>query len=307
MTPSTRRPALQASRFLTVLMAAALILSAGCKRDATPPVTSSPEPATPAPAPEPAPAPIPIEPPEPVYGPLFDLPPHLTEHYVIYSDAKPEVVADVSMRLEALHREYRREMDDVFQPNDAKAKALFIGDPDTFVTAGGDPRAPGVFRVITDEAGNIADDIGPRLVLRNSGDQIYIEISQLMQHEGWHQFCWNHVQQFIPIWLDEGLATYYSLGVWTGDSMIFGGIPLTFYDLLKKVRPAFISPAQLLTLDDGSWRAYQEQTDFWVPYMEALSIVQFLKHANGGEHAHLLDAYIAVYVVSDNGNPRALN
>ena len=306
MTPSIRRSARCTSRFLLLLLAVALLLPVGCKREAAQPVAEAPEP-EPIQQPEPIELPEPIAPPKPAYEPLFDLPPHLTDNYVIYTDAAPEVRADLGMRLEALRAEYRHEMIDIFKPNTDRAKALFIADPDTFVAAGGEPYAPGIFRVYTDTAGNIVDEIGPRLVIRNDGHDIHIEVSQLMQHEGWHQFCWNHVQQFIPIWLDEGLATYYSLGVWTGDSMIFGGIPLTFYDLLKKVRPAFISPAQLLTLDDGSWRAYQEQTDFWVPYMEALSIVQFLKHANGGEHAHLLDAYIAVYVVSDNGNPRALN
>jgi hypothetical protein len=292
VTLSTRRSIRHASRFLTVLLIALLILPAGCKEEAAPPVA---QPSEPAPEPvEPTPPPIVIvEPIEPVYEPLFGLPAHVTDNYVIYSDAKPELLADAAMRLEAFRDEYRRQMADVFKPFNGKAKALFIADQETFVAAGGEPHAPGIFRVYTDAEGNIADEIGPRLVIRNSGNNIYLEVSQLMQHEGWHQFCWNHVQQFIPIWLDEGLATYYSYGMWTGDSMIYGGLHFVIYQNLMQCLPAFVPLQQLLTLDDGMWRAYQEQVGFWPPYMEAFSVVQYLKHANGGANAHLLDAYIA--------------
>jgi hypothetical protein len=257
--------------------------------------TETPRPPEPTPAQPPVP-PIPSQPPtplEPVYEPAFGLQPHASEHYVLYSSAPEALKADVTMRLEALHAELQREMADVFAPYDDKAKAFFIGDPDLFVEAGGEPHAPGVFRVLVDQDGNPVDGVGPRLVLRNSGNAIYLEITSLMQHEGWHQFNWHHVRQWAPIWLDEGLGHHYQYSVWTGDTMIHGGIHGSVMQLLLQSAPSFISLRDLLTLDDANWRAWQEQAGFWPPYMESWSLIHFLKYVNGGAHEPLLRAYLA--------------
>ena len=280
------------------------------------PVATSPEPSLlpePAAATKPASRPAPVAPPEtkpaatspavepppatepaaPVHEPIFGLPAHESEHFLIYSNASDELKADVAMRLEALHAEYRCEMADVFEPSDAKAKALFIGDPDLFVQAGGEPYAPGVFRVLVDQNGNPVDGVGPRLVLRNSGDSIYLEITSLMQHEGWHQFCWHHVRKWAPIWWDEGTAHHYQYSVWTGDYMIHGGIHGSVLQVLLESAPSFMPLRDLLTLDDRNWRAWQGQVGFWSPYMESWSLIHFLKYAKGGAYEPLLNAYIA--------------
>ena len=130
MNPSTRRSTTRIGGLLVLLLAAGLFLPAGCKEDAPPPTAQAPTPA-PEPTPEPIALPEPIAPPRPAYEPLFDLPAHVTDNYVIYTDAAPEVRADMAMRLEAFRDEYRREMADVYKPFDGKAKALFIGDQET--------------------------------------------------------------------------------------------------------------------------------------------------------------------------------
>ncbi len=274
-------------RWMILVSLAGLMVSAvlpGCKRQAPTP------PARPTRRPEPV---EPVEPQEPVYERQFGLEAYPTEHYLLYSSAPDELKADVAMRLEVIHDEYRREMADVFASSDEKAKAFFIGDPGLFVEAGGVPGPPGIFRVLVNPDGSWADSVGPRLILRNSGDSIYLEVTSLLQHEGWHQFNWHHVRQWAPIWFDEGLATYYSYGLWTGDRMLYGGINPTYFQLLGESIPGFVSLTDLLHMGEGQWAAWEQQVSFWPRYMQSFSVIQFLKHADGGAHEPVLKAYIA--------------
>jgi hypothetical protein len=216
----------------------------------------------------------------------FGLQPTATEHYLIYARATAAGQADIAARLESIYAEYRREMGQAFKPASGKAKAFFMGAQPQYVAAGGEPSAPGVFRVID-------DSVGPRLVLRHGGDNMYIEITQLLQHEGWHQFNWRHIRQYAPIWMDEGLATYFSYGVWTGDITVYGGIHGSVRRLLLECARNFMPLKQYLTLDDNTWRQWQKQVGFWTPYMQGFSLIQFLKHADGGRYERRLNDYIA--------------
>ncbi|MCK4601603.1 MAG: hypothetical protein KAU28_04005, partial [Phycisphaerae bacterium] len=230
--------------------------------------------------------PAPPQPPQPTYEPIYGLPGQATEHYVLYSSAAAELKADIAMRLEHMYADYSRDMADVFTSSNEKAKVFFIGDEQTYAAAGGE--ALGTFR-------GDNDAVGPRLLLRNPGNLVYIEITSLMQHEGWHQFCWSHVRQYAPIWLDEGLAIYYQFGIWTGDMTICGGIHSVYFDMLADgVSKDHIKPLdELLAISDEDWRRWQSAEGFWAPYMQSWSVIQFLRHADGGAHKHLLDEYIA--------------
>ena len=288
-----RKPASSSSWVVAVVVVVAVAAIGGVAlhlscRDEPPPTQTT----EPPPPPKPPAPPEPPEPPTPANA-HFGLTPRHTQHYRLYTSAPEHLRLDVVIRLDAIHDEYRREMAGVFTPSDDKAKVFFIGDPDLFVEAGGEPHAPGVFRVLVDQDGNPVDDVGPRLLLRNSGDAIYLEVTSLMQHEAWHQFNWHHVRQWAPIWWDEGLAHHYQYSVWTGDTMIHGGIHGVVYENLTSSLGSFISLRDLLSLDDANWRAWQGQVGFWPPYMESWSLIHFLKYADGGAHEPLLEQYTA--------------
>ena len=270
------------------------------QRGETPPAPETVE--TP---PKPSPRPAPPEPFEPVYEPAFGLEAYPTEHFLLYSGAPEPLKADVAMRLEALHADLQREMAAVFTPSVGRAKAFFIGDQDLFVEAGGEPHAPGVFRVLVDQNDNPVDSVGPRLLLRHSGDSIYLEITSLMQHEGWHQFNWHHVRKWAPIWWDEGTGHHYQYSVWTGDYTIHGGIHSSVMQLFQQSAPSFISLRDLLTIDDANWRAWQGQVGFWPPYMESWSLIHFLKYVKGGAYEPLLAAYTADLAASRDASASA--
>jgi len=262
-------------------------------RDDSPPTKTVDAPQLPPPPPPPIAPPIPPAPPEPAPESAFGLQPQPSEHYLLYSRAPEALKADVLMRLEALNADLRREMASVLTPYHDKTKAFFIGDESLFVEAGGEPYAPGVFRVLVDQDGNPADGVGPRLILRHDGNELRLDIVQLMQHEAWHQFNWHHVTEWSPIWLDEGLGHYYQYSIWTGDMMIHGGIHVSMWQMLRESVSSFVPLRQLMDLDDPMWQAWRDQTSFFTPYLESWSLIHFLKYADGGAHEPLFEAYLA--------------
>ncbi len=260
--------------------------------------------------PEPAPEPAPAEPvitiaPTPIelqFPPELGFNAYATERYLLYCGAPAEVKADLAMRLEMFYDVYAEIVGDLYSPGDGeRAKVFFIPDQGAFIAAGGPEHAPGVFIVPPDPA----DTVGPRLLIRRGTGFIYLELSQLLQHEAWHQFNQLHLQPYSPIWFDEGMATYISYGIWTGDYVVPGSINHSSRYLLSLSIPHFMPISQLLGLNDWDWRVYQEYVTqncvaagiddmgFWTPYMESWSLIQFLKHANGGAYASLLDDYVA--------------
>jgi hypothetical protein len=254
--------------------------------------------AEPTPKPEPTPEPKPE--PEPTYEPVYGFAPYPTEHYLLYGDGKPENKADLAMRLEAMYADYSREMQGVMKANGAKNLAFFFVDQTAHDATFAPQPAPPTGAVFWAPDPGLNDPVGPRLVLHRSIDNIHYEMTRLVQHEGWHQFNWNHVAEYSPVWLDEGLAYYYGNGTWTGDRTYYGAITLELYSSLVMqeipgvaVRDSLFSLAQLMSLDDNTWAQVKGQLGFWAPNMQAWSLVYFLKHAEGGTHSHLLDAYIA--------------
>ncbi len=239
---------------------------------------------------------------------------YATDRYLLYCDAPAEIKADLAMRLEMFYDVYRDVVGDLYNPGDgSRAKVFFIPDQTAFVAAGGPGHAPGVFIVPPDPN----DTVGPRLLIQRGTGFIYLELSQLLQHEAWHQFNQLHLQPYSPIWFDEGMATYISYGIWTGDYVVPGSINHGYQYLLIQCVPHFMPISQLLSLGDGEWFAYQayvsqicqdnelDDVGFWTPYMESWSLIQFLKHANGGAYASLLNDYVADLVAGRDASASA--
>jgi len=202
------------------------------------------------------------------------------------------------MRLEAMYADYSHEMQGVMKANDVKNLAFFFTDQAAHDATFAPQPAPPTGAVFWAPDPNGNDSVGPRLVMHRSIDNIHYEMTRLVQHEGWHQFNWNHVAEYSPVWLDEGLAVYYSFGVWTGDMTVYGGLLPDYFNMLADginhpEGPRLKPLIELMAMSDAGWREWQDDHGFWAPYMQSWSVIQFLKHADGGAHQHLLDAYIA--------------
>ncbi len=51
------------------------------------------------------------------------------------------------------------------------------------------------------------------------------ELRRTLQHEAFHHFAYYAISKNIPTWLNEGLATDFEEGIWTGKSFLMGQIP----------------------------------------------------------------------------------
>src|SRR6267154_384999 len=80
--------------------------------------------------------------------------------------------------------------------------------------------------------------------------RIGLETWQIVQHEGFHQFVYFVVGGDVPTWVNEGLAEYFGEGIFTGDGMVTGIIPMR---RLKRVKAEiaenkFISTKEMMLM-----------------------------------------------------------
>jgi hypothetical protein len=120
----------------------------------------------------------------------------------------------------------------------------------------------------------------------------------------------------IPVWIDEGLAEYFGLGIWTGDGFVTGVIPqgrlVAVRGYIKNDR---ITPlADFLLMSGADWsgafsreqaekdkskgagKGQEGKTDIdrvRINYDQAWSMVHFLAHAENGKYRRSLSGFIA--------------
>jgi len=109
-------------------------------------------------------------------------------------------------------------------------------------------------------------------------------------HEGWHQYTQRAFRDPMPVWLDEGLASFMEGHRWYGSDVVFrpwanlerfdqlradaaGGTLLTLEELLAT------APTEQLTMANGSPLTY---------YAQVWALIHFLNEGDGGVHREAL-------------------
>lgn len=118
----------------------------------------------------------------------------------------------------------------------------------------------------------------------------------VLQHEGFHQFVYNHIGTGLPQWINEGLAQYYQDGI-----MINGRLQLGLANArrLKLVKSAiknkrFVRLKKLVTISNRSWAEIlntQPQVSN-IMYAQSWSAVYFLIYADGGQYKQSFLKYL---------------
>jgi len=204
-------------------------------------------------------------------GWIFDLPPHETANYIVYCDRSEEMVADLAVRLEAMHHEYRRAMKKYYRSSGEKFKVFLFADREPFMAAGGHPTMPGIS--IESHAWP-----GPRLMMICRGEHLQVPDIHLLRHEVWHHFRAANMPGRFPVWLEEGMAEFLGYGIWTGDGVIYGTIrPEAFHSLMQYVQARqIVSLAELMDMTNQTWLRRAGTNVGWRGYMQSWSLVQFL-------------------------------
>ncbi len=130
-------------------------------------------------------------------------------------------------------------------------------------------------------------------------------VLRTLYHEGFHQFMFNAVSPACPIWLNEGLAEYFSEATWNGAEFQLGQVPTRrAFVVQEAIRDgSYIRLQDLFAMSNEAWgrsaRTDGRRAD--LQYNQAWSVAHFLLHAAGGRHRSKVDGFLRA--VADRADP----
>jgi hypothetical protein len=109
-------------------------------------------------------------------------------------------------------------------------------------------------------------------------------------HEGWHQYVQRSFEDPIPVWLNEGVASYMEGYRWAGDMPVF--LPWANTERFDQLRDAQASGTLMTLVEllnatpqelgrDGGGRALTYYAQVW-------ALIHFLREGDAGVHAPML-------------------
>lgn len=117
-----------------------------------------------------------------------------------------------------------------------------------------------------------------------------------LQHEGFHQFAWNHLGPNLPTWMNEGLAQYFEDAVILDHGMELG---LADPDRVALVRDALkfrwsVHLDELMAMNSNQWTStLRHDTDrSELLYAQAWSIVYYMIHGDDGRYVGSFEVYL---------------
>lgn len=199
-----------------------------------------------------------------------------TKYYTIHTDLSEDDAREAELRLTLMAEEYARRLEGLAGAVRERLPFFLFKDMRDYIAAGGEPGSVGVFK-------------GDRLMavqFAKAPDELW----KTVQHEGFHQFVLAAVGPGIPIWANEGMAEYFSHGVFCGDRFMVGFIPP---DRLARVQKGirerkFKKIAEMLHLPHQDWNNELKLTN----YDQAWSMVHFLAHADNGKYQQEFIGYL---------------
>lgn len=119
---------------------------------------------------------------------------------------------------------------------------------------------------------------------------------QVLQHEGFHQFAFNHLGRELPTWINEGLAQYFEDAIIVGDKMTTG---LANGRRVAQVRHALktdtaIDFEVLVGIGGEEWADTLRGQPFRASllYAQSWSVVYYLIHGGGEKYQPAFARYL---------------
>jgi hypothetical protein len=199
-----------------------------------------------------------------------------TKYYVIHSDLDPQGTREAELRLTLMAEEYARRLEGLAGAVRQRLPFFLYNDLEDYYAAGGMPGSVGVFtrdRLMAASHPKNPDMLWPTV-----------------QHEGFHQFVLAAVGERIPIWANEGLAEYFSHGIFCGDRFLVGFVPQARLQRVRDgIREKQFKPlAEMLVLAHSEWNQELHGGN----YDQAWSMVHFLAHAEKGRYQQAFISYL---------------
>jgi len=205
-----------------------------------------------------------------------------TKYYIIHTDLPADAVREAELRITAMAEEYYQRTKGFGGVISKKFDLHLFSRPEDYAAAGGLPGTVGVYNPSARSLMAIA---------RPDSEATWY----VVQHEGFHQFLHNVVGGQIPIWINEGLADYFGISIYTGDGYVMGIVPPLRLAALK----SWIESGKALTVE----KMMQMPHELWnlqlgdagkssVNYDQAWSMVHFLAHGDGGRYQDAFNGFL---------------
>lgn len=214
-----------------------------------------------------------------------------SEHYTIYTNLTREEAQPYGRHMDQTFAEYTRRFSD-FRRRDRREMPLYLLRTrqeylDLVASFGFDVSTSGGVFFYSEKGSGLATWI------EGHEEEVVFET---LQHEGFHQFAHAYIGQNLPVWVNEGLAEYFSDGLLVKGRMRLGMATeqrvRVVQDAIDKSRS--IDFDQLLDLTSQQWHDNMENGNprGYLQYHQSWSVVYFLIHGDNGRYRSAFEHYL---------------
>lgn len=209
-----------------------------------------------------------------------------TTNYHIHTTVSENFAKLIADHMEQIFREYQSRLDTLFGNRQTdRMQILVFENQGEYLQALGS-RVQGSRGVFMPDKKLLAGFIGndPPDVLFN-----------VLYHEGFHQFVYHYIAKRCPVWLNEGLAQYFSEATWKGKRFKVGGVPPQRLTILReKEDKTPVDAERLLTISTEEWaqKVNTRDPETSTLYNEAWLLTHFLIDGAGGRFRPEFQEYI---------------
>ncbi len=110
-----------------------------------------------------------------------------------------------------------------------------------------------------------------------------------VQYEGFRQFSREAISRSLPLWVERGLAVYFSDSTWAGDKYVAGFIPEErLAEVKKNIAGNKMLPfVKIMSMNSAAWRNNAGSNE-----IQAWSMVYFLLHADNGKYGKQFEKFM---------------
>ena len=210
-----------------------------------------------------------------------------TDNYSIATTVSKKFAYRIADHMEEIHKEYRDRLSNIFGEEDVEKFRVVVFDKQSnYLRALGD-KVRGTAGIFMSNEQLLAGFVGKRPPSA---------LFKTLYHEGFHQFLFHYIGPNCPIWLNEGLAQYFSEATWTGNGYRVGDIPPHRIYTLKREweNKQWMSLEKLLSLTNSEWMGMVEDQSprSSLIYNQTWLFVHFLIDGANGKYRDNLEEYL---------------
>lgn len=202
-----------------------------------------------------------------------------TPHYEIQTTVNEEFTYLLANHMEAIYREYSTRLSNLFGGKGTKKFQVFVFKTEEEYLAALGPYVKGSAGIFVPQRQLLAGWLG---------DRMPPQLFRVLYHEGFHQFVYFYISKRCPIWLNEGMAEYFSEATWIGKRFRIGEVSPVRLAILKTAieKDRYLPLARIVTMTPEEWgqNVRSSPNDAMLEYNEAWSLVHFLIHGDRGRH-----------------------